>query len=149
MDFEAWMHSPVVLAAHMKTGFVLAGGVFNAALAVFHLTFWRLFDWRRELRNLTFVNRGIVQTLNLCLAFVLVIFAYLSLAHAGEMTSSLMGYSLLAGIALFWLARAVLQVVFFRLRRWCSRVFFLVFLFGAFLYAVPAAVGLWPVLSSS
>lgn len=149
MDTQAWLHSMVALGAQMKGIFIMAGGVFSAVLAVFHLMFWRLYDWRRELRALTFVNRGMVQVLNLCLTFVLAIFAYLSLAHTDELGSTRLGYSLLALIALFWLARAVEQVVFFRLRHWGSRALFVFFLVGAGLYGVPATVALWPVLSST
>ena len=42
----------------------------SAALGVFHLCFWRLFDWKRALAKLDRPNRAIMQILNLRLAFV-------------------------------------------------------------------------------
>jgi hypothetical protein len=90
-----------------------------------------------------------VQILNLSVAFVLAIFAYLSLALADDLTSSQLGSRLLALITLFWLARAVEQAVFFRLRRRSSRVSFVIFLLGGSLYGAPALVALWRELAST
>jgi len=116
---------------------VVAGGVFAAAFAVFHLFFWKLFRWKTELATLTSLNRAIVQVLNLCLTFVFVVFAYLSLMHSVELLATELGRSLLFLIAAFWYLRAVEQVLFFGLRRPLSIAFFVIFLVGGSLYAVP------------
>lgn len=120
---------------------VVAGGAFNLAFAVFHVLFWRIFGWKEELRKLSFVNRAIVQVLNLCLTFAFVIFAYVSLAHSHDLVSTGLGRSLLALVAMFWLLRAIEQVLFFGLRRWASRAFLLAFLAGAALYAAALGIG--------
>lgn len=117
---------------------IQAGGVYNLAFAAFHLMFWRLFHWKRDLRSLSYLNRQTVQVLNLCLTLVLLLFAYLSLAHTAELLSSALGRSLLVGIALFWLARAVEQVVFYKLRHWGSWLLLAVFVLGVALYGIPA-----------
>ncbi len=70
-----------------------------------------------------------MQVLNLCLTFVFVIFAYVSIAHAGEMTSTPLGRSLLLLISLFWYLRAAEQIWFFGLRKPLSILFLLFFLF--------------------
>ena len=116
---------------------VVAGGVFSAAFAVFHLFFWRLFRWKTDLATLTSLNRAIVQILNLCLTFVFVVFAYLSLMHSVELLATDLGNSLLFLIAVFWYLRAVEQILFFGLRRPLSIMFFVLFLVGGSLYAVP------------
>lgn len=125
----------------MSETLVRIGGAYCLAFAVFHLFFWRLFRWRRELAKLGFVNRQVVQILNLCLTFAFVVFAVPSLFFAGEMVGTGLGRTLLGLIALFWLLRAVEQVVFFGLRRWLSVVFFLTFLGGVALFAWPLAAG--------
>ncbi|MFZ0485751.1 MAG: hypothetical protein WAL83_02040 [Arenicellales bacterium] len=149
MEPSMWMQTVAAWIVPVKSDLVMAGGVLSAITAVFHLTFWRRFNWRQDLRSLTFVNRGMVQILNLSVAFVLAIFAYLSLALADDLTSSQLGSRLLAVITLFWLARAVEQVVFFRLRRRSSRVSFVIFLLGGSLYGAPALVALWRELAST
>ncbi|MDR2188554.1 MAG: hypothetical protein LBE62_10970 [Azonexus sp.] len=114
---------------------VLIGGIFNLAFAIFHLLFWRIFGWKNELARLSFINRAIVQVLNLCLTFVFIIFSYLSLARSEELLSTALGRSILVLIAVFWLLRAVYQAVFFKLRHWASWAFFAAFVGGASLYA--------------
>ena len=117
---------------------IKVGGMYCFAFVVFHLLFWRLFNWREDLRSLSFLNRNIMQVLNLSLTFAFVIFGYISLVHTTELLVTPLGKSLLVLIALFWLARAVEQVVFFKLKHWGSIAFLLVFLTGGSLYGIPA-----------
>lgn len=113
-----------------------AGGVFHVAFALFHLGFWRLFDWREQLPRLGFVNRQVVQILNLCLTFIFLAFAWVSFVHADALLDSDLGATLLAIIALFWLLRAVEQAWFFGLSNGASIGFFLAFVGGGALYGV-------------
>jgi hypothetical protein len=114
---------------------LVMGGLFNLAFAVFHLLFWWIFDWKRDLRSLSFNNRQIMQVLNLCLIFAFVIFAWISFFHGDELLRTALGRSMLLLIALFWLLRAIEQGLFFRLNRPASVAFLVVFLVGASLYA--------------
>lgn len=116
---------------------IRAGGIYCFSFAVFHLLFWWLFDWKNDLRSLSFLNRAIMQVLNLSLTFAFVIFGYIALAHTTELLETPLGRSLLVLVALFWLARAIEQVVFFRLEHWGSVAFLVVFLTGALLYGIP------------
>ena len=117
---------------------IKAGGIYHIALVIFHLSFWYIFNWEEDLLSLSFLNRQIMQVLNLCLTFAFVIFSYISLVHTKELISTSLGKSLLGFIALFWLLRAVEQAVFFTLGHWASVAFLLFFLVGMVLYAVPA-----------
>lgn len=114
---------------------IWSGGLFHVAFVIFHLAFWKLFRWDSELAKLTSLNRAVVQVLNLALTVVFVIFAYLSLTYASEMTRTELGRSLTLSIAIFWYLRAVLQIAFFGIRRSPSIAFFVVVLAGASLYA--------------
>jgi hypothetical protein len=114
------------------------GGVYNIVLVIFHLLFWRLFDWENDLRKLSFLNRAIMQVLNLSLSLVFIMFSYISLAHTHELLSTSLGHSLLILMTLFWVARSIEQIVFFKLNHWGSVAFLAFFLAGAVLYAIPA-----------
>jgi hypothetical protein len=116
---------------------LVMGGLFNLAFAVFHILFWRIFDWKRDLESLSFNNRQIMQVLNLCLIFAFVLFAWISFFHRNELLQTALGRSILILIALFWLLRAIEQVLFFGLNRPASVAFLVVFLIGALLYAYP------------
>jgi hypothetical protein len=116
---------------------ILIGGLYNLALAVFHLLFWKLFNWKQDLASLTPLNRAVVQIVNLCLTFVFLVFAYISFFHANELLHSKLGRSLLALMAIFWFLRAIEQIIFFGLRRKASIAFLILFLIGTGLYSIP------------
>jgi predicted neutral ceramidase superfamily lipid hydrolase len=59
------------------------------------------------------MNGAIMQVLNLCLVFVLLMFAYLSVFRAEDMINEKIGRSMIIAIALFWFIRAFYQAVFF------------------------------------
>jgi asparagine N-glycosylation enzyme membrane subunit Stt3 len=113
------------------------GGFYNLGFAVFHIMFWKIFHWKTDLPKLTRINRAVMQVLNLCLTFCLIFFGYISIFYSGELIASKIGQALLLFIALFWLARAIEQVIFFDYRRPVSIALTIVFLLGSFLYAYP------------
>lgn len=116
---------------------ITIGGVYNILLVVFHLMFWRIFNWHKDLRSLSFINRATMQVLNISLTFIFIIFSYISFAHTKELLNTPLGNSLLVSITILWIARAVQQVVFFKLKHWVSWGFTVFFLFGALLYGIP------------
>lgn len=113
------------------------GGIFNLIFAVFHLSFWRIFNWQKDLKDIRFVNRAIMQILNLCLTFVFFIFAYLSFAHTFDLLITRIGHTILVSISLFWFLRAFMQIVFFGFKNKLSVLFFVLFIFGGFIYMYP------------
>ena len=125
----------------MSESLLLIGGVYNLLFAVFHLLFWRIFNWKQDLASLTSINRAIVQVLNLCLTFVFIIFGVLSLMYPAQMVETELGRTLTGMIAIFWFLRAVKQAVFFKLKNWISWVFLFLFLAGTGLYGLIPFVG--------
>ncbi len=116
---------------------ILVGGIYNIGFVIFHLMFWKLLHWNKDLASLSFINRQVMQIFNLCLIFVFLIFAYISLFHTGELLRSGLGKTLLLLMAIFWLLRAIEQIYFFGLRNKGSAAFFGVFFLGAVFYFYP------------
>jgi hypothetical protein len=116
---------------------IFAGGIFCVILIIFHLSFWKIFNWKKDLARLTFINRAVMQLLNLSLTFTFIIFAYISLFHAQEMLSTNLGNSLLLLISILWFLRAVEQIIFFGLKNKTSLMFFVFFLLGSIIYLYP------------
>ena len=104
------------------------GGYFNIALVVFHLLFWRLFNWPETLQPLSSLNRSIMQVMNLVLIFIFAMFAYLSLVHTWELYYTTLGRAVLLSVAVIFLLRALLQVIFFQLKHVASVVLLLAFI---------------------
>lgn len=92
---------------------IYINGLLYVAGAIFHLLFWRLFDWSEELVKLSEINSAIMQVLNLALAFVLIMAAYIFFFHWRELINTQLGRALIISWSLFWVIRAVNQAVFF------------------------------------
>ncbi len=121
---------------------LLIGTVFHLAFALFHLLFWKLFDWVQDLKKLSHINKSVMQILNLRLIFVFLIFAYISYFNTLEMLNTKLGLTMIAAIALFWGFRSVEQVIYFGVKNFASNILLLMFLFGAFLYAWVFYIGI-------
>lgn len=120
----------------MKT-LIMIGGFLWLAFFVFHIFFWKLFDWKRDLESLTPTNKAIMQVLNLCLMLVFLIFTYVSIFHTGELLTTNLGKAILTGIVLFGIFRAIEQVIFFDLKQTRSKAVLLVALIGTIIYLIP------------
>ncbi|MEP7155979.1 MAG: hypothetical protein ABI905_09410 [Betaproteobacteria bacterium] len=117
---------------------VIAGGIFNALIAVFHLAFWKLFRWRDEVARMSRVNGAILQVMNLRLTWFFILFAALAFIFPAELVNTAMGKTLLGAMAIFWLMRAVEQVIFFGLSQPASKIFFASCFIGVAANAFPA-----------
>ncbi len=123
----------------MKT-LIIIGGFLWLAVFVFHVLFWKLFRWKQELIKLSDVNRAVMQVLNLCLMWVFLIFAYVSIFHADELLTTGLGKSVLIGMVLFGIFRSVEQVIFFNLKDIRSKFVLFVAMIGTAIYAIPLVI---------
>lgn len=109
----------------------------SAGFGVFHLAFWKLFDWPRSLATAGRVNSAIIQIANLRLAYVFFGIAALCLAYPEALRGTPLGRALLAGMALFWLCRIVEQWLFLRIHHFAVHALTALFALGAVLFAMP------------
>ena len=121
----------------MNETLIIAGGIYTAGLVIFHLLFWRIFKWPETIMTLNYINKATMQVLNISITFIFVIFSYISFAHTNELLNTQLGRTLLVLISILWLFRAVLQVVFYKLKHKASVGLTIYFLIGAFLYGAP------------
>ena len=91
---------------------VTIGGILFIIFGLFHLSFWKLFNWENELAKLSLANSNIMQMLNLGLCVILFSFAYILLANRNEVINTKIGKTILIVCALFFLARLVMDFVF-------------------------------------
>ena len=120
----------------MKNTLLIVGGFYHLGFAIFHLFFWRLFNWKKDLASLTIINRAVMQILNLCLTFVFIVFAYISLFYSSEMLSTNLGKVITASISLFWLIRFAEQLYFFGLKKLFSIILSIIFFAGFIIYLI-------------
>ena len=120
---------------------LLAGAMHSIAFAVFHLFFWRLFDWRTQLPRLSDVNRGVMQVLNVCLTYVFAGLGIVLALNAPDVVGTRLGTHLLVFLSGFWALRLTAQFVWFRTGHWAAWVLSGLFLAGAILPAAAAWAG--------
>lgn len=122
----------------MNEKLIIAGGIYNIVLIIFHILFWRLFKWPETLKPLNYVNKATIQVLNISITFIFFIFSYISFAHTQELLNTPLGNSLLALISGLWLFRVAQQIIFYKLKHMLSVGLTFFFLVGSFLYGIPA-----------
>lgn len=120
----------------MKTIIFLCG-FYSIALAIFHVLFWRLFNWKKELEKLNFANRGIVQILNTRIIYFFLFVAYICFVHPQELLTSDLGKTFLTGISLFWLGRTIEQFVFLKQNNKYIHILTAIFIIGTILFTLP------------
>ncbi len=112
-------------------------GIYNVGFFVFHLLFWKLFQWDKELKKLNFVNRGVMQILNIQVIFYFLFVAVLCFIFPLEIMSTTIGKCFLIANSLFWLIRTFQQFVFFKTNNLKINALTITFLIGTLLFALP------------
>lgn len=112
-------------------------GFYSLAFALFHIGFWKMFNWNSELKNLSFANKGIMQILNVQLTYFCFFVAFICFAFPSELLTTNLGISFLAGTSLFWFIRTVQQFIFLRANNYKIHILTILFLAGAIIFAIP------------
>ena len=112
-------------------------GFYNLLFAVFHLLFWRLFKWNKEMQKLSFANRGIIQILNIQIIYYFVAVAIVCFCFTNELLTTNLGKFFLLGNSLFWVIRLVQQYIFLRKNSFVIHILAVLFLLGAVLFFLP------------
>jgi hypothetical protein len=74
--------------------------------------FWKLFDWRNELKKVSFANKAILQIANIQLIFFFLFVAIVCFLFPDELHDTALGKFFLLGISFFWLVRTIQQFIF-------------------------------------
>ena len=109
-------------------------GLHSFAFALFHLAFWKLFNWKRELQKVGLPTRAITQILNLRLIYFFTGIGVLCFAFTQELHSTALGRALLLFMSLFWVGRTIEQFVFLRVNHAGVHALTALFVLGALLF---------------
>jgi len=96
---------------------IFIAGLFSFGLGVFHIPpVWRLFfpGWSKEISALNLLHRKLIDTILVALALMLFLSAFISIGYPEELARAdgLAG-GITAALAVFWLWRALWQIIFF------------------------------------
>ncbi len=119
----------------MKAALVYAAGLFDLAIFIFHVLFWRLFRWPESLEPSGQLNTATTQTLNIMLTYCFAVYAAALLWQGGEA-----GPALLLPAVGFGALRMWLQFRLFGVENRLSRIFTGLMALGTLLHLIPSAI---------
>ncbi len=120
-----------------KDTLIIIGGIHSLLFAIFHIGFWKIFNWRTELKKLNVPNRVIMQISNLCLIYFFLFVAFICFFFTKELYASNLGNVFLCGISLFWFARAIEQIIFLPVNKMFVHVLTVLFVAGFIIFLLP------------
>ncbi len=112
-------------------------GIYNLLFALFHLGFWKIFKWNKDLNKMSFANRGIMQILNIQIVYYFLFVSLVCFMYPHELLNTTLGHIFLIGNSLFWLIRTIQQFIFLRAKHYIIHILTIVFIIGTILFALP------------
>ncbi|HVS97263.1 MAG TPA: hypothetical protein VHE54_12300 [Puia sp.] len=106
----------------MQLQFRIAG-VLMILLAVLHVFFPRHFDWKRELRLLSLVNRQMMQVHLFFIAFAVFLMGLLCLTSGDQLLHTTLGRRISFGLTVFWAVRLCFQFFVYSPALWKGKRF--------------------------
>lgn len=120
-----------------KTMLMYGCGIHSLFFAIFHIGFWQLFRWKKDLKNLSSVNRAVMQILNLRIIHLLFFIAFLCFYYPQPLYATELGNAVLVGFSLFWLGRTVEQFIFFKFSHPAMYILTGLFIIGTVIFILP------------
>lgn len=84
-------------------------GVLLIALALVHIIFPRYFNWNKELKALSLINRQMMTVHTFFIALTVFLMGILCLTSAKELIETNLGNKIAIGLGVFWVARLFIQ----------------------------------------
>lgn len=92
-------------------------------LALLHAGFPKYFDWKKESKSLSQINRQMLYVHAFFIALVLLMMGILCVASAGQLTHTDLGKKICLGLGVFWLIRLVFQLFIYSPQLWKGKKF--------------------------
>ncbi len=113
------------------------GGLFSVLAVVLHVFMHRQFGLDPGIQGLSLANQSVLYTLNACIAYVMLVFAYLSFFQWRDLISTRLGHVVAIAMAFFWFVRAAAEPLFAGLEPGFPVLPVLLFVLPGVSYIVP------------
>ena len=84
-------------------------GVLLIALALVHIVFPKYFNWDKELKSLSLINRQMMTVHTFFIALTVFLMGSLCLTSSAELIETNLGKKISLGLGLFWTVRLFIQ----------------------------------------
>lgn len=98
-------------------------GITLILLSLMHIGFPKRFEWKRELANLSLMNRQMVYVHTFFIALVLFFIGILSLTSSSDLIGTTFGKRISLGLGVFWLVRVYCQFFVYSSELWKGKRF--------------------------
>ncbi|WCL50538.1 hypothetical protein [Leptospira sp. GIMC2001] len=109
-------------------------GIYYIGFAVFHCFFWKIFNWRNDLRKISRANAAILQIANIQLIFYFIGMGLVFFYFNKVLPKSEVGYFTICFGLGFWLVRFLNQFIFLRMKSKIVHSLSLIFFIGIVLH---------------
>lgn len=94
---------------------LIIGNFLTVLVIIFHISFPKLFKWKKDFQRITGTNKRIFFTIHIALFLLLIMIAFISILHINELVQCTgTNFTFLLLISIFWLWRTIWQLVYFK-----------------------------------
>ncbi len=98
-------------------------GILLILLALIHIIFPKYFNWDKELKSISLINRQVMKVHTFFIAFTVFLMGLLCLTSSTEIIETVFGRKVSFGLALFWLVRLFFQLFVYSSKLWKQKTF--------------------------
>ncbi len=98
-------------------------GSFLILLSSIHIIFPRYFNWNKELKSLSLMNRQMMCVHTFFIAFIVLLMGLLCLTSSTELIETPLGRKVSFGLAIFWIVRLLFQLFIYSPKLWKGKKF--------------------------
>ncbi|TDO23802.1 hypothetical protein [Pedobacter duraquae] len=98
-------------------------GIVLIPLSIVHVIFPRYFDWGRELKSLSLINRQMIYVHTFFVALMVLLIGILCLTSARELIHTDLGKKICLGLGIFWTLRLIIQFFGYSSLLWKGKAF--------------------------
>lgn len=91
---------------------VSIGGITFLFFGLFHMSFWLIFDWKRELIKLNLVNSNLMQMMNIGIIVIMLALGAVLLIYKKDILSSGLGKAVLMLSSIFFFVRLIAEFIY-------------------------------------
>lgn len=93
------------------------------ALSLVHVIFPKYFSWKKELAQLSLINRQIMQVHTFFIALTVFMIGLLCLTSAHDIITTTLGKRIALGLSVFWGIRLIIQFFGYSSKLWRGKIF--------------------------
>ena len=98
-------------------------GVLLIALSMVHIVFPKYFNWDKELKSLSLINRQMMTVHTFFIALTVLLMGLLCLSSSSELIETNLGKKISLGLGLFWTIRLFIQFFGYSTELWKGKKF--------------------------